>query len=261
MSDESVAARVERLELPFNALGYDPYGISKKHLALAAAPLAFLYRHYFRVQCHGIENVPKRGRGMLVGNHSGGVALDGAMVLVSLLLEMDPPRLGQGMAEKFLARFPLSAVWTSRTGQFTGLPEHAVRLLEDERLLMVFPEGARGTAKLFPERDSLVDFGTGFMRLALKTKTPIVPFGFIGGGDAIPTVKNLYLLGKLLGVPYVPVTPWVLPVPLPVPLAVHYGEPMLFEGTGNEDDRVIERYVDQVKDRIALLIARGRSAT
>ncbi len=258
MRDEPVAALVERLELPFNRWGYDPYGISKKHLVWGATPLAFLYRHYFRVKCHGIEHVPKSGRGMLVGNHSGGVALDGAMVLVSLLLEMDPPRLGQGMAEKFLAKFPVSATWTSRTGQFTGLPEHAERLLNDERLLMVFPEGARGTAKLFPERDSLVDFGPGFMRLALKTKSPIVPFGFIGGGDAVPTVANLYLLGKLLGVPYVPLTPWLLPIPLPVPLSVHYSEPMVFEGTGDEDDRVIDGYVEQVKARIAGLIARGR---
>ena len=56
-----------------------------------------------------------------------------------------------------------------------GLPEHAVRLLEDDRLLLVFPEGARGTAKLFKDRNSLVRFGTGFMRLALQTGTPIVP--------------------------------------------------------------------------------------
>jgi 1-acyl-sn-glycerol-3-phosphate acyltransferase len=258
MRQDSLAARVDRLELPFNALGYDPYGISKKHLVRGAAPLVFLYRHYFRVQCHGIEHVPARGRGMLVGNHSGGVAIDGAMVLVSLLLELDPPRLGQGMAEKFLARLPISSTWTGRTGQFTGLPEHALRLLEDDRLLMVFPEGARGTAKLYPQRNSLVDFGTGFMRLALKTRTPIIPFGFVGGGDAVPTVKNLYLLGKLLGVPYVPLTPWLLPLPLPVRLAVHYGEPMRFEGSGDEDDAVIEGYVDQVKSRIAALVAKGR---
>ena len=60
---------------------------------------------------------------------------------------------------------------------------------------MVFPEGARGTAKLYKERHSLVEFGTGFMRLALKTNTPIIPFGFAGGGEAIPTVANAYALG------------------------------------------------------------------
>jgi 1-acyl-sn-glycerol-3-phosphate acyltransferase len=85
----------------------------------------------------------------------------------------------------------------------------------DDRLLMVFPEGARGTAKLFKDRYSLVDFGTGFVRLALKTKSPIVPLGFVGGGDAVPTVLNSRTLGKLLGVPYVPITPYGLAAPLP----------------------------------------------
>ncbi|MEW5852676.1 MAG: lysophospholipid acyltransferase family protein [Myxococcota bacterium] len=256
--NDPVPELIDRLEIPFNALGVDPYGISKKHLRIFFRALAALYRHYFRVQAHGIHHVPPRGRAMLVGNHSGGVAVDGAMVIASMLLEMEPPRLAQGMAEKFLNTLPLSSMWTARTGQFTGLPENAVRLLEDERLLMVFPEGARGTAKLFHERYSLVDFGTGFMRLAMKTKSPIVPFGFIGGGEAIPTIHNAYRLGQLMGVPYIPVTPYLVALPLPVPLSVYYGEPMRFEGTGDEEDAVIQRNVDQVKNRIAELIEQGR---
>jgi 1-acyl-sn-glycerol-3-phosphate acyltransferase len=104
-----------------------------------------------------------------------------------------------------------------------------------------------------------VDFGSGFLRLALKTKSPIVPFAFLGGGDAVPTVTNLYKLGKLIGVPYLPLTPWLLPLPRPVPLSVRYGEPLRFEGTGEEDDETMQRYVDQVKGRIANLIERGRA--
>lgn len=254
----SASDRVERLELPFDELGIDKYGISKWHLKLGLAALEPLYRHYFRVKCFGAEHIPKRGRAMLVGNHSGGVALDGAMVLASTMLELDPPRLSQGMVEKFLNRFPVASLWTSRTGQFVGLPEHAIQLLEDERLLMIFPEGARGTAKLYTERYSLVHFGTGFMRLALKARAPIVPFAFLGGGSAIPTIANLYGIGRVLGLPYVPLTPWLLPLPLPVRLEVHYGAPMVFEGTGNEDDEVVQRYVEQVKQAIAALIERGR---
>src|SRR5678816_4916589 len=103
------------------------------------------------------------------------------------------------MVEKFINRYPWASLWSNRCGQVTGLPEHAERLLSEERLLMVFPEGARGTAKLYKDRYSLVDFGTGFMRLALKTKTPIVPFGFLGGGEAVPTVVNAYRLGQAFG--------------------------------------------------------------
>jgi len=256
--DESIRARVDRIQLPFNGYGVDPYGISKSHLAAGFAALSFLYRSYFSVGCHGIEHVPARGRAMLVGNHSGGVALDGAMVLASCFLEKDPPRLAQGMAEKFINRIPFASSWASRCGQFTGLPETAERLLNDDRLLMVFPEGSRGTAKLYRERHTLVDFGTGFMRLALKTKTPVIPFGFVGGGEAIPTIMNLYALGRLVGVPYIPVTPWLVTLPRPTLLEVIYGEAMEFSGSGNEDDEVIGRYVDQVKARITTLIERGR---
>ncbi len=258
--DDRISDLVNRLELPFNKLGIDPYGISKKHLVVAFSALGFLYRSYFRVKAVGAEHVPARGRAMLVGNHSGGYAIDGAMVLASMLLEKEPPRLAQGMAERFINALPLGSSWSNRTGQFTGLPEHAVRLLEDDRLLMVFPEGARGTAKLFKERYSLVEFGTGFMRLALKTKTPIVPLGFVGGADAVPTVYNETRFAKLLGVPYIPVTPWGVALPLPAPCQVHYGLPMRFEGNGNEDDVVIKGYVDQVKARVAALLEEARVA-
>ena len=252
-----VRDRVDRLELPFSRFGVDNYGISKKHLAYWFTLLGVLYKEYFRVKAYGTEHIPRRGRAMLIGNHSGGIAIDGAMVIASTFFELEPPRLAQGMVEKFLNRVPMASLWFNRVGQLTGLPENAHHLLEDDRLLMVFPEGARGTAKLYWERTSLVHFGTGFMRLALQTKTPIIPFGFIGGGDAFPTVFNAVELGRRFGAPYVPLTPYLAPIPLPVQLAVHYGEPMRFDGTGNEDDATIEHKVEQVKLRIAELIEHG----
>src|SRR4051812_48047690 len=100
--NESIAERIERLELPFNKLGVDPYGVSKKDLNWFFTALGFLYRSYFRVKAYGIQHVPPRGRGMLVGNPSGGGAIDGAMVLAPTMLDMAPPRLAQGMAEKFI---------------------------------------------------------------------------------------------------------------------------------------------------------------
>ena len=255
---DDVKARVERLELPFSRSGIDPYGITKKDLVRFFTMLGGLYRHYFDMEHHGIENVPVRGRAMLVGNHSGGIALDAGMVIATAFFELDPPRLCHSMVEKFLSRLPFAGMWGSRCGQMVGLPEHALRLLQDDRLLLVFPEGAHGTEKLYSQRHSLVDFGTGFVRLALQTGTPIVPFAFIGGGEAIPTIFNSYSLGKLFGAPYVPFTPWIFPLPRPVRLDVIFDAPMTFAGTGAEEDDVIEGYVAEVKGRIAQLIERGR---
>ncbi len=254
---DDVLSRAKRIELPWNRHGLDPYGASQVDIARMFTVLGFLYRRYFRVRVVGIEHVPGVGRAMLVGNHSGGWAVDALMVLASVFFETEPPRLAQGMAEKFLGKMPFAAQNSLRTGQLTGLPEHAERLLRDERLLMVFPEGARGTAKLYHERNTLVRFGTGFMRLAMHTKTPIIPFGFVGGGEAVPTIMNLYKLGKLMGVPYIPVTSYIFPIPKPVAMRVEYGEPMVFDGSGSEDDEVIFEHVEKVMDRISVLIERG----
>jgi len=254
-----VRARIERLEIPWNRYGLDPYGVDREELAHFFSVLEFFYERYFRVTTAGLRHVPARGRAMLVGNHSGGWALDALMVLASVFFDLEPPRLAQGMVEKFLERLPFTAQATSRLGQFPGLPDNARRLLEDERLLMVFPEGARGTAKRFFERDTLVRFGTGFVRLALETKTPIVPFAFVGGGEAIPTILNLDRLGKRFGLPYVPITPYLLPIPLPVHVVLVYGPPMTFDGTGRESDETVRAFVAQVKTRIADLLRKGRA--
>ncbi|MGD0678014.1 MAG: 1-acyl-sn-glycerol-3-phosphate acyltransferase [Polyangiaceae bacterium] len=255
--ENEVRQAVDRLELPFNAIGIDPYGISKHHLRVFFTLLAVAYRYYFSVRTAGIEHVPPRGRVMLVGNHAGGIPIDAAMIIASCLLEMKPPRLAQGMVERFLNRYPVASRWASRTGQFTGLPEHAERLLEDERLLLVFPEGARGTAKLFRDRYSLVTFGSGFMRLALKTHACIVPVAVLGGGDAFPTIANAYKLGRMLGLPYVPIPAHGIPLPLPAKVEIEYGSPLRFEGTGNEDDEVVASYVREVTTALARMLEAG----
>jgi 1-acyl-sn-glycerol-3-phosphate acyltransferase len=176
---EEIDDRLARLEVPFGRYGVDSFGVSKAHLANFYRILGVLYKDYFRVRAYGVHNVPASGRAMLVGNHSGGVAIDGAMVIASMFFEMEPPRLAQGMVEKFIGKVPFASAWSSRVGQFTGLPEHAQRLLDDDRLLMVFPEGSRGTAKLYWERTNLVNFGSGFVRLALASRAPIVTSGLL----------------------------------------------------------------------------------
>jgi 1-acyl-sn-glycerol-3-phosphate acyltransferase len=190
---------------------------------------------------------------MLIGNHSGGVPFDGMMVLSSLFFDKDPPRHAHGMVEKFAQRLPVVAPFFTKTGQFNGIPANAIRLLEQERLLMVFPEGIRGIAKHTRHRYQLQRFGTGFMRIALETGAPIVPFAFIGGEEAFPTVAHIRPLAKLLGVPYFPVPRHILPIPLPRPCSIRYSEPMHFEGNGRESDELVKELVGRVTARIAEL--------
>src|SRR4051794_19572003 len=87
--DDQIAERVKRIEIPFNEFGVDPYGVSQTHVARSFSIMKFFYRKYFSVGAAGLDNVPPRGRAMLVGNHSGGVALDAAMVIASMFFELD----------------------------------------------------------------------------------------------------------------------------------------------------------------------------
>lgn len=260
ITDPRVAARLDDLDLPFNRYGLDPYGISREHLGAFYTMLGVLYRDYFKVRTVGIEHVPTRGPALVIGNHSGGLPVDAGMVCASTFFEPERPRHCHGMVEKFANRWPVVSSLFSRIGQLTGLPEHAVRLLQDGRLLLVFPEGARGTGKLYRDRYQLVRFGTGFMRIALQTGVPIVPFAFVGGEEALPIVYHAKTLAKLTGAPYWPVSSYILPIPRPFPCNLHYGEPMTFPGTGREPDEVIASYVEEVKQRIVALIAEGRAA-
>lgn len=113
--------------------------------------------------------------------------------------------------------------------------------------------------KLYRDRYQLVRFGTGFMRLAMKMKAPIVPFAFIGGEEAFPILFRITTIARMVGAPDLPVAPQLVLAPLPVSCQIHYGEPMFFEGDGRESDDVIDANVEKVKERIAELIAQGRA--
>lgn len=260
LGDPLVIERIEGIDIPFNVDGYDRYGVSRDHLIAFVTALRPVYEHYLRMTVFGRDQVPDEGGALLIGNHSGGIAFDAAMVLCALVLEGDSPRLAHGMVEQFLARWPFANTVLSRIGQFSGLPEHAERLLNDRRLLLVFPEGARGTGKLYRDRYQLVRFGTGFMRLALKTGKPIVPFAFIGAEEAFPSMFHVGWLAKLLRAPYVPVPPQLLPIPLPFSCQLYFGEPMHFEGTGDEPDDVVLEMVARVRNVIQHMVDQGIAA-
>ncbi len=258
LADDEVRERLERLDIPFNEYGLDPYGISREHLVFFFSALKWFYRNYFDVKVYGAEHLPDEGGAFLIGNHSGGIPVDAAMVLSSLILDLDEPRLGHAMVERFANKLPFLSQYYSRFGQFTGLPEHAIRFLKAGRLVVAFPEGVRGIGKLYEDRYKLVRFGTGFVRLALQAGVPIVPFAFVGGEEAYPVAMRLDRLGKMVGAPFLPVPRHVVPVPLPVSCQIHYGEPIYFDGDGSEADEVILGYVDEVKRRVSALIEGGR---
>jgi len=257
--EDDIAGRTQALVVHGNEFGFDPFGLSKQNLKYAVTVARWMYRHYFRAQAHGIENVPAAGRVILVANHSGQLPFDGLVIASSCFLEPKQPRLVRAMVEFFVPTVPFASYLFSRWGQITGTPENCRRLLNAEEAVLVFPEGARGISKPFNKRYQLADFGKGFLRLALETGAPIVPVAVIGAEEQAPAV-NVKPIAKLLGMPSFPVVPYppfIAPLPLPVKYRLYFGEPMTFTGDPDDDDEVLDDKVKTVKNRIQSMIHLG----
>ncbi len=241
-----------------NEYGLDPFGFSLDYSLAALAPFIWLYKHYFRVEAKGMERLP-RGRVLLVANHSGQLPFDAAMIGISLLVEpaANPPRAIRSMVEKWVPTLPYISVFLSRLGQVVGTPENARRLLEAGEALLVFPEGTKGLNKLWRKRYQLQEFGLGFMRLALETKTPVVPVTVVGAEEQAPAIFNASALAKLFRMPAMPVTPTLLPLPLPSRYHIRFGEPLTFTGSPHDEDAELERKVKTVKAALQAMINRG----
>lgn len=255
--------RIRKTPTPLNEYGFDPYGFQPEAALRSMAPVVALYRYYFRVENHGIDQVPP-GRVLLIANHAGQLPFDGMMLTISMLHEADPPRIVRGMGEYFIPRLPWLGTAAIRSGMMVGTPENCRRMLEDGECVMVFPEGARGINKPWSKRYRLERFGLGFMRLALETGTPIVPVAFVGSEEQNPGLANFETLGRALGLPSLPITvgfPWLGPLgllPLPVKYHIHFGAPMRFEGDPSEEDAVIQAKVNDVRDAIHEMLDEGR---
>ncbi len=259
---EEIAERMKRIPTELNSYGFDPWGFNVQSAESALFVSTLLYRYFFRAETHGIENIP-RGRVLLISNHAGQVAIDGAMIGTATFLEGEPPRIVRGMGEYWLPTLPFVNELMVRTGSVVGTPKNCTDLLTKGEAVIAFPEGVRGMNKLFYQRYRLQRFGFGFMRLALATKTPIVPIGVVGSEEQAPAIANLRSLGRLLGMPAFPITltwPWLGPLgmlPLPVKYHIYFGEPLMFDGHPDEEDAEIEKKVEQVKDTIQSLLDRG----
>ncbi|HRC58716.1 MAG TPA: lysophospholipid acyltransferase family protein [Kofleriaceae bacterium] len=258
---DDLDARVRALVIRANEYGVDPFGMSRKHVAIAVRIARLLYRDYFRTETFGIEHVPASGRVVLVANHSGQLPFDAVCIGAATFFEAKQPRLVRAMVEHFVPTMPYVSYLMSRFGQITGTPENCRRLLEQEEAILVFPEGARGIAKPFSRRYQLGPFGQGFLRLALETGAPIVPVAVIGAEEQAPTI-NLRLLARLLGTPSLPMLPFppFVPWPLPVKYRIYFGAPMHFAGTGDEDDELVDEHVRAVRNRIQSMIHVGLRA-
>ncbi|GAA4570289.1 lysophospholipid acyltransferase family protein [Micromonospora coerulea] len=218
-----------------------------------------LYRDWFRTEVGGLENVPTDGPALVVGNHSGTVALD-ALILSTALHDRHPGRRYlRLLGADLVFRMPVVSEIARKTGGTVACNPDAERLLGNGELVGVFPEGFKGIGKLYSDRYKLQRFGRGgFVSAALRTGTPIVPVAIVGGEEIYPMLADLKPLARLLKLPYFPVTPtfpWLGPlgmVPLPSKWLIEFCPPIpTAHLTDSADDPlVVFNLADQVRETI-----------
>lgn len=245
---------VDSTPKPVGSLDYDPWGYNYDVVKLGLAGFKPCYEKYFRVQTHGLEHIPATGRCLVICNHSGQLPIDAMIIGYAISTNPAAPRAPRAMMERFLPTVPFVGNLLNNVGAVVGEPANCAKMLESEEVILVFPEGVRGTGKTFDKRYQLQRFGHGFMHLAIEHNTPVIPVGIVGCEESMPAIAHLRKTARRIGLPYIPIG---LPFPLPTRVVVNIGEPMHFGPADSGEE--ISRNVEQVKARISELIEKGLS--
>jgi 1-acyl-sn-glycerol-3-phosphate acyltransferase len=244
----------------------DDFGYEPAYEQSVAPLFRALYRRWWRVEVAGLEHVPGTGRALLVANHAGGLfAYDGAMLKLAVQEQHPSRRALRPLVDDFVYNLPFVGTFMTRCGAVRACPENAERLLMRDEAVVVFPEGTKGIGKLYRDRYRLARFGRGgFVRIALRTRSPIVPVAVIGSEEIHPILARWDGLARLIGMPYFPLTPtfpWLGLlglVPLPSKWRIEFGEPIDWRATyGPEaarDRLLVSRLREEVRDRVQRLV-------
>jgi 1-acyl-sn-glycerol-3-phosphate acyltransferase len=220
----------------------------------------FFYNYWFRAEVQGIENVPSTGGALLVSNHSGALPPDATMIGKAIKEEHPHPRPLNITVEHFFKGYPGFSMLIPKIGAVAAHPANVHRLLYDEQqLVIVFPEGRKGTEKLYKDRYKLRRFGRGgFVEAAMRAQAPIVPVCVIGAEESAPIFAQVNVLQRLTGLLYFPLTPtfpWFGPFGmlgyLPAKFKLRFLEPMYFnEDRMWEDKALVQTVAHEIRARI-----------
>ncbi|MFC1889109.1 lysophospholipid acyltransferase family protein [Thermodesulfobacteriota bacterium] len=256
--------KLSRATLWHRSLEVDEFGQDASFETFLDPLFEFLYTKYWRVEATGLENIPDKGRALLVANHSGVLPYDGMMIKLAVKKNHPVHRVVRPLVEDFIYHFPFIGAFTSRVGAVRACQENAERLLTKEELVAVFPEGIKGNLKFYRQRYQLQRFGRGgFIRLCMHTHSPIIPVAVVGAEEIHPIIAKADWLGKAVGLPTVPITP-TFPgfgplglIPLPSKWHIHFGKPINIGTYGPEameDMILVNRLTQKIREVIQEMI-------
>ncbi|MCO5232536.1 MAG: acyltransferase family protein [Chitinophagales bacterium] len=245
---------VNKFPKKIGEFGFDAWGFNVKTIKQFIALGRFMYEDYFEVEVEGYENIPPTGRCLIIANHSGQLPIDAILLGYSLVKNPIAPRASKGMYERFIPTIPFFSIWFSQMGGALGDVENCIKMLNNEEAVMVFPEGAKGISKPWSKRYRLQRFGNGFMYMAKKTGSPIIPVGIAGCEEIMYNFGNVDFLEKFLRFPAAPV---LIPYFFKSKVIIKIGKPMYFDDLDDHDYQ-LGHDVAKVKREIESLIADAR---
>lgn len=242
----------------------DEWGYDQEVVDAVKPFFQFLYSKYWRVQVTGIENIPDEGRSLLASNHSGQLPFDGSMVGLAVLNEHPSKRTVRTLYASWFPTMPFVSTLFVKLGQTLASEENGIRLLEQDQLVAVYPEGYNGVGKLFKDRYRLAGFGRGdFVRMAIITGSPIIPVSVVGAEETYISLAKSDFMARLLGFPYFPISP-TFPwfgllglVPIPSKWYIDFGEPIPTSHYGVKaanNTMLVSQLTDQTRNIVQKMI-------
>lgn len=265
------ATERELAELRFSDV--DEWGRSDSTRRLVRNLYDPVYKHWFRAEWEGFENIPASGGALLVANHAGAIPSDAPVIMHGI--EKDLGRPVYGLAENLFRTIPLVGTAWSRAGGVNAHPDNAYRLLREQgQLVLVFPEGVKGTSKHHGRKYRLARFGRGgFVEIAMRSGVPIIPIAVMGNEETAPIIAKAPALAKAFGIPYFPITPQMLflgplgaTIPFPSKFRLRVLPPVVFDVEPNRDRYSqslvmgqAERIRDMIQTEVLEMLAERRS--
>ena len=237
----------------------DEFGFKLETFAAWEPFFRFCFEDYFKVDMRGVENIPSEGRAIIVGNHSGVLPLDGAMMSIGLCNLHPSPRRVRYLISDWFIDLAFFGDWMRETGQVRGTLPIAEKLLQNEELIGVYPEGVRGVGKPFADRYRLIDFHPGFVKLAIATQSPIIPVATVGGDEIFPSLLNLRQAAQFIRFPFFPITPafpwlpfplWITPLPIRWLVNVHKPINLGYPRERANDRKLVRQIAQEIQFQI-----------
>lgn len=154
--------------------------------------VAALITSYFRTKVTGGRYIQKGGPMIIAPNHSGFCGFD-AIVLSHIIKKLS------GQPAKIMAHRAYFELWdflrvvSESVGLRNASTKTGISILSQGEPLLIFPEAEGGNFKSSLHMYELQPFHTGFVRIAIKTRTPIIPTLVIGAEESNLNLGNVDL--------------------------------------------------------------------